>query len=51
MKNKEIVKYSISGDGAGLLAYWEDGGFYHIHSDELTKLEKWILSVLREATD
>ena len=45
---KEIVRYEISMDGVGLLAYFEDGGFYHIHSDEMSKLEKWILSVLME---
>ena len=43
---KEIVKYALSGDGVGLLAYWEDGSFYHMHSDELTKLEKWIWGML-----
>lgn len=43
---KEIVEYEISGDGVGLLAYFEDGSFYHIHSDELSKLEEWILKLL-----
>lgn len=47
-QRKEIIKYEISGDGVGLLAYWEDGGFYHIHSNELTKLEKWIFNMLKE---
>ena len=42
----EIVKYSVRGDGVGLLAHFEDGVFYHIHSDELTKLEEWVLGVL-----
>lgn len=45
---KEIVRYEISKDGIGLLAYFEDGQFYHIHSDELTKLERSILSFLNE---
>lgn len=49
-ERKEIVKYQISKDGVGLLAYFEDGGFYHIHSDELTKLEAWILAMLRKET-
>ena len=46
-KDAEIVHYEISQDGIGLLAYWEDGNFYHIHSNELTKLEKWILELLK----
>ena len=45
---KEIVKYEVSKDSMGLLAYFEDGGFYHIHSDELTKLEDWILELLHK---
>ena len=45
--NREIIKYEISKDGMGLEAYFEDGGFYHIHSDELTKLENWILDLLK----
>ena len=45
---KKIVRYKISNDGVGLLAFWTDGNFYHIHSNELTKLEKWILGVLKE---
>ena len=46
-KMKEIVRYEISMDGVGLLAYWEDGNYYHIHSDELSKLERWILELLK----
>jgi len=44
---KEIVRYELSGDRVGLLAYFEDGSFYHIHSDELTRLErsKWELLI------
>lgn len=48
---KEVVKYSLSGDGVGLLAYWEDGGFYHIHSNELTKLETWVWKTLVAKAD
>jgi len=44
----EIIKYKISCDGKGLLAYWNNKNFYHIHSDELTKLEKWILKILKK---
>ena len=43
---KEIVKYKLSGDKVGLLAYFEDGSFYHIHSNELTKLEGWVWGLL-----
>ena len=42
---KEIVKYKVSGDMKGLLGYFEDKTYYHIHSDELSKLEKWILNM------
>ena len=52
---KEIVHYDVIRDrfgiiknGTGLLAYFQDGTFYHIHSDELTRLERWILTVLKE---
>ena len=44
---KKIVRYKISNDGVGLLAFWTDGNFYHIHNNEFTKLEKWILGVLK----
>jgi len=47
LTENEKVKYEVSKDGTGLLAYFEDGNFYHIHSDELTKLEKWILEMLK----
>lgn len=44
---KEIVKYEVAGDGIGLLGYFANGTFYHIHSDELSTLERWILSLLK----
>ena len=44
---KEIVRYEISMDGVGLLGYFEDGNFYHIHSDEMSKLEIWIWGILK----
>ena len=43
---KEVVRYEISGDKIGLLAYFEDGSFYHIHRNVLTKLERWILNLI-----
>lgn len=43
---KNIVKYELVGDGKGLLAYFADGQFYHVHSDELDSLEKWIRAIL-----
>jgi len=48
MNKKSIIRYEIS--GKGLLAYWEAGEFYHIHSNELTKLEKWINEMLDNQT-
>lgn len=47
MERKEIVKYKLSKDKKGLLGYFANGVWYHIHSDELTKLEKWILRLLK----
>ncbi len=44
----DIVKYEISKDKVGLLAYFSDGSFYHIHSNELTRLELWILGLLQK---
>ena len=46
--NKEIVNYRISEDGVGLLGYFEDGTFYHIHSDEMTSDQKIIYTLLKE---
>ena len=31
--------YKLSADGKGLLRFFKDGSFYHIHSDELTANE------------
>lgn len=41
-----IVKYKLSGEG--LLGYFDGGSYCHIHSNELTKLEKWIHKLLRK---
>jgi hypothetical protein len=48
---KEIVRYEISGDGVGLLAYFEDGNYYYCEYDEFTKLEQWIHKMLLEAVE
>lgn len=50
---KEIVRYSLSKDKVGLLAYFADEHYYHIHSNELSFLEKWIhrLLVVGEQTN
>ena len=44
---KKIIKYELSGDKMGLLAYITDDTFYHIHSDELSATEKGILEELK----
>ena len=44
---KDIIKYEISKDGIGLKAYFKD--FYHIPSNELTELERWILGILKKS--
>ena len=45
-------KYEISKDGVGLIAYCDTDDkqkfTYHIHSNELTKLEKWIKKLLKK---
>jgi len=41
-----IIKYELSNDTVGLKAFLEGGNYYHIHSNEMTKLEKWIHSKL-----
>lgn len=43
---KEVVKYELSGDKIGLKAYFDEDDYYHIHSDELSPLEKWIHQLL-----
>ena len=34
------MRYELSGDGVGLLKYFSLTNFYHIHSDEMTSLER-----------
>ncbi len=43
----DIVRYEMTKDKKGLKAYLEGGSYYHIHSNERTKLEKWIHKLLR----
>ena len=43
-----IIKYEISKDGKGLVAYLKSGTTYHIHNDELIELERWIFEILNE---
>jgi len=44
------LRYELSGDGQGLKRWCRgsDGAeyFYHVHSDEMTELERWIHSLL-----
>ncbi len=35
------MRYELSGDGVGLLKYFSPTNFYHIHSNEMTSLERW----------
>jgi len=35
-ENLKVLRYELSHDKAGLVAYFADGNSYHIHSDELT---------------
>lgn len=34
------MRYELSGDGVGLLKYFSPTNFYHIHSDEMTSIER-----------
>lgn len=34
------MRYELSGDGIGLLKYFTRTNFYHIHSGEMTSLER-----------
>lgn len=34
------MRYELSGDGKGLLRYLSPTDFYHIHSNEMTSLER-----------
>ncbi len=42
------MRYELSGDGMGLLKYFTQKDFYHIHSDEMTSLERWKHRALKE---
>lgn len=44
----EIIRYSVSNDGKGLVAHLKGGSNYHIHSDELTGLQEWLLDLLKK---
>ncbi len=33
-------RYELSGDGVGLLRYYKQNRFYHVHSSEMTRVEK-----------
>ena len=35
------MRYELSGDGKGLLRYLSPSDFYHIHSNEMTHLERF----------
>jgi len=35
------MRYELSGDGVGLLKYISPETYYHIHSNEMTSLERW----------
>lgn len=35
------MRYELSGDGVGLLKYLSQTLFYHIHSSEMTHLERF----------
>ena len=45
---KNIQKYKLSKDKKGLLAYIDKTTYFHIHSDELSILEKWIKKILEK---
>ena len=50
-KDMDILKYKLSKDGKGLLKYFKHNGkisFYHVHSKELSPLEKWIKMLLKK---
>lgn len=34
------MRYELSGDGVGLLKYLSPTTFYHIHSNEMTSIER-----------
>ncbi len=37
---EKIIRYELSDDKVGLKAFFADGQFYHIHSDEMDESEK-----------
>ena len=47
----KVIKYKLSGDRKGLLAYYANNDFFHIHSDELFPEEKIILDKLKAKKD
>lgn len=42
----KIVKYQLSDDKVGLLGYFTETDYYHIHSDEMTSKEQKIHKTL-----
>ena len=45
----KIIKYELSDDKKGLLAYLSTGEFYHVHSNEMDDLQLWIHGLLLKA--
>ena len=45
----KIIKYVLSKDNKGLLCYfgYKKSDYYHIHSKELSTLERWIKNLLK----
>ena len=42
------MRYELSADGLGLLKYFSKDHFYHIHSDEMTSLQRWKQCALKK---
>jgi len=51
MNQPEIVRYELSKDEKGLMGVLSGGQTFHIHSDELSELEKWIHKQMLMAKD
>ena len=55
MQNETTLKYGLSKDRMGLKKYIRrlGGGkvWYHVHSDEMTELERWIHKLLSSPND
>jgi len=51
MNQPEIVRYELSKDEKGLMGVLSGGQTFHIHSDELSDLEKWIRRQMLMAKD